>query len=97
MELSNTYVKIDLDAILCNYRMLKKQAGVPVMAVVKADAYGHGALAVSRLLLALGARTLAVANAKDALKEVADYVTVSNEEDPLTHIISDIENGKIKI
>ena len=50
MELSNTYVKIDLDAILCNYRMLKKQAGVPVMAVVKADAYGHGAVPVAKAL-----------------------------------------------
>jgi Cof subfamily protein (haloacid dehalogenase superfamily) len=40
---------------------------------------------------------IAVANAKDAAKAVADYVTVSNDEDPLSHIISDIENGLIKI
>ena len=35
--------------------------------------------------------------AKDATKAVADYVTVSNDEDPLSHIIFDIENGIIKI
>ncbi len=50
MELSNTYVKIDLDAIRENYRNLCQKAGVPVMAVVKADAYGHGAVAVAKML-----------------------------------------------
>lgn len=50
MELSNTYVKIDLDAVCRNYDRLCKKAGVPVMAVVKADAYGHGAVAVARAL-----------------------------------------------
>lgn len=50
MELSNTYVKIDLDAIAQNYRRLCQKAGVPVMAVVKADAYGHGAVQVAKAL-----------------------------------------------
>ena len=50
MEYSNTYAKIDLDAILHNYRTIRKHAGVSVMAVVKADAYGHGAVPVARLL-----------------------------------------------
>ena len=50
MELSNTYVKIDLDAIRENYRNLCQKAGVPVMAVVKADGYGHGAVAVAKAL-----------------------------------------------
>ena len=50
MELSNTYVKIDLDAIRENYHNLCKKAGVPVMAVVKADAYGHGAVQVAKAL-----------------------------------------------
>ena len=50
MELSNTYVNIDLDAIRENYRRLCQKAGVPVMAVVKADAYGHGAVEVAKEL-----------------------------------------------
>ena len=50
MEYSNTYVKIDLDAIAENFRAIRERAGGPVMAVVKADAYGHGAVPVAKLL-----------------------------------------------
>ena len=48
--MDNTYLKIDLDAIADNFRAIREKAGVPVMAVVKADAYGHGAVTVARLL-----------------------------------------------
>ena len=50
MNFGNTCVKIDLDAIRGNFRAVAKKAGVPVMAVVKADAYGHGAVPVARAL-----------------------------------------------
>ena len=50
MHLDNTFVKIDLDRIAQNFDTVAKKAGVPVMAVVKADAYGHGAIEVARLL-----------------------------------------------
>ena len=50
MEYSNTYVKIDLDAIRENFRAVAQKAGKAVMAVVKADAYGHGAVPVAQLL-----------------------------------------------
>ena len=50
MNLDNTYVKIDLDKISHNFQAVQEKAGVPVMAVVKADAYGHGAIQVARLL-----------------------------------------------
>ena len=50
MNFDNTYVKIDLDAIAANFAAVQAKAGVPVMAVVKADAYGHGAVQVARLL-----------------------------------------------
>ena len=46
----NNYVKINTDAILENYRAVCKKTGVPVMAVIKADAYGHGAVQVAHLL-----------------------------------------------
>ena len=50
MNFDHTYVKIDLDAIARNFDAVQKKAGVPVMAVVKADAYGHGAIPIARLL-----------------------------------------------
>ena len=50
MRFDNTYVNIDLDAISANFRAIREKAGVPVMAVIKADAYGHGAIQVARQL-----------------------------------------------
>ncbi|MBQ7415938.1 MAG: alanine racemase [Oscillospiraceae bacterium] len=50
MNFDSTYVKIDLDTIAANFDAVCQKAGVPVMAVVKADAYGHGAVQVARLL-----------------------------------------------
>ena len=50
LNFDSTRVKIDLDAISSNFDAIREKAGVPVMAVVKADAYGHGAIQVARLL-----------------------------------------------
>ena len=50
MNFDSTYVKIDLDAISANFQAVQHKTDVPVMAVVKADAYGHGAVQVARLL-----------------------------------------------
>ena len=50
MDRFNNYVNIDLDAISHNFQVIAQKAGVPVMAVVKADAYGHGAVPVARHL-----------------------------------------------
>ena len=50
MVLSNTWVNIDLKAIWHNFCAVRDKAGVPVCAVVKADAYGHGAVSVAKLL-----------------------------------------------
>ena len=50
MNFDHTYVKIDLDAIARNFAAVQEKAVVPVMAVVKADAYGHGAIQIARLL-----------------------------------------------
>ena len=50
MNFDNTRVKIDLDTIERNFDAVQKKVGVPVMAVVKADAYGHGAIQVARVL-----------------------------------------------
>lgn len=50
MNFDSTYVNINLDTLAQNFRAIRQKAGVPVMAVVKADAYGHGAIPVARLL-----------------------------------------------
>ena len=50
MNFDSTRVKIDLDAIAANFDAIRAKANVPVMAVIKADAYGHGAIQVARLL-----------------------------------------------
>lgn len=50
MRFDNTYVTIDLDVIAENFRAIREKAGVPVMAIVKADAYGHDAVQVARHL-----------------------------------------------
>ena len=46
----NTYVKIDLDCIARNFAAVEEKAAVPAMAIIKADAYGHGAVQVAKLL-----------------------------------------------
>ena len=50
MNFDSTRVKIDLDVISKNFDAVKEKVGVPVMAIIKADAYGHGAIQVARLL-----------------------------------------------
>ena len=48
MNLNSTQLIIDLDAIRHNTRVVHERAGVPVMAIIKADAYGHGAVEIAR-------------------------------------------------
>ena len=50
MNFDSTRVKIDLDVISKNFDAVKEKVGVPIMAIIKADAYGHGAIQVARLL-----------------------------------------------
>ncbi|MEY4390837.1 MAG: hypothetical protein RLZZ400_580 [Actinomycetota bacterium] len=58
---------INLDAIVQNYRTMKKRSGVRAMAVVKADAYGHGMIPVARALEAAGVDAFGVADVEEAL------------------------------
>lgn len=50
MDFDNSQVKIDLDAIAENFDAVCRKAQKPVMAIIKADAYGHGAVTVGKLL-----------------------------------------------
>jgi alanine racemase len=56
-----TVVRVDLDAVRHNVRTLGAVAGTDVCAVVKAGAYGHGAVEVARAALEAGATWLGVA------------------------------------
>ncbi|HQY24644.1 MAG TPA: alanine racemase [Thermoflexales bacterium] len=63
-----TELRVDLGAITHNARRLAEIAGVPLMAVIKADAYGHGAEMVARAALDGGAAALGVATVGEALR-----------------------------
>jgi alanine racemase len=56
-----TRIRVDLDALTHNLRALRAHAGVPVMAIVKANAYGHGLVPVGLHLQAQGVERLGVA------------------------------------
>jgi len=64
-----TVAEVDLSAIRENVRaILRKVSPARVMAVVKADAYGHGAIPVAKAALQAGASSLAVAMLEEALE-----------------------------
>jgi alanine racemase len=58
---------INLSAIKANVGMLRAKAGVDLMAVVKADAYGHGLVPVAKAALDGGATWLGVALLEEAI------------------------------
>jgi alanine racemase len=59
--------RIDLTRLAANFRAIEAHAGRPLMPVVKADAYGHGAARVARLFEALGAPLLCVAFVEEGI------------------------------
>jgi alanine racemase len=62
------WTEVDLRRLALNMRTVKKKAkGSRVIAVVKADAYGHGAIPVSRVLLENGADLLAASTLQEAV------------------------------
>lgn len=62
-------LEVDLDAVTSNVERMRAFVGTPhVMAVVKANAYGHGAAATARAALAGGADWLGVADLDEALE-----------------------------
>ncbi|MGB3633042.1 MAG: alanine racemase, partial [Rubrobacteraceae bacterium] len=64
---SRTWAEVDLGAIRQNVRELKRRApNSRLMAVVKADAYGHGSVEVSKAALEAGAESFAVVTVEEA-------------------------------
>lgn len=68
--LKRTWAEIDLDRLTHNYTVIKQalHPGADMMAVVKADAYGHGAVMVAKTLRDAGAAYFAVSNLEEALQ-----------------------------
>ncbi|GGA48695.1 alanine racemase [Kroppenstedtia guangzhouensis] len=82
MEKSNRYFRdtvalVDLDAIAHNVNQFRRRLpdDCRLMAAVKANAYGHGSVPVSRAALAAGATDLAVAFLDEALELRAGGIT----------------------
>lgn len=66
-----TFARVDLDAVRANYAAVARHVSGPttplVIAVVKANAYGHGAVPVARALEQAGAAMLACADIEEAV------------------------------
>ncbi|MCZ7645571.1 MAG: alanine racemase [Planctomycetota bacterium] len=69
-ELTRVWARVDLDAYVYNVKRTLKELkqGAALCAVVKANAYGHGAVPVSRACLAAGAQRLAVVTVREGLE-----------------------------
>jgi len=92
-----SYVLVSREQIARNYRNIKAVVGanIEVAGVVKADAYGHGAPEVSRVLIGEGARWLAVSSVDEGVNLRCAGITgvrilvmggfLSFEEEPLVH------------
>jgi alanine racemase len=103
-----SWIEISRSAIRDNYRAVKASVGpsIEVMPVVKADAYRHGAIEVSKILEAEGAQWLAVSNVEEgiALREsgiaasilvMADYMPENRsffKDFQLTPVIHSLED-----
>ena len=66
---------IDLAAIKANVKLMKEKSGVDLLAVVKADAYGHGLVDVAKAAIDAGASMLGVALLEEALALRAAGIT----------------------
>lgn len=64
----STWLEIDLGAIKQNVKEIKKTTRAQVMAVIKANGYGHGACAVAKAVTEAGATWCGVARMEEALK-----------------------------
>ncbi|MBE6003700.1 MAG: alanine racemase [Lachnospiraceae bacterium] len=76
--LRRTWAEINLDNLSYNYKKIREYIGkdVKFLGVVKADAYGHGAVQVSKHLQELGADYLAVSSIDEAMELRINGITM---------------------
>ncbi len=67
-DLRPTHLEVDLDVLAANYRVIRAHVGVPVMPILKANAYGHGLVAVGKLVEGLAARMIGLAFLEEAVE-----------------------------
>lgn len=78
---SDAWVGLNFDNLAANYQRVRARAGGrPVMAVVKANAYGHGLVPVARALSAAGAQAFLVSNTQEAMA-----LRLAGVERPILH------------
>ncbi|CAB4730525.1 unannotated protein [freshwater metagenome] len=68
-------VEVNLKAIANNIKLIRNQTSAQVLAVVKADAYGHGLIPVAKCAIDSGAKWLGVALLEEAVKLRENGVT----------------------
>lgn len=93
-----TWVEVDLKAIEDNVSLVRSSTNVQVMAVVKANGYGHGAVQAARAAIKGGATWLGVARIEEALQLriegllnpilILGYIPVSKIREALVNQIS---------
>jgi alanine racemase len=72
-----SWVEVDLDNFTKNWNEMKRLVGpdVRILQVVKADAYGHGAIEISNVALKNGAALLGIANADEGVQLCVSGIT----------------------
>ena len=68
--LRRTWAEVDIDAVKHNFEVIRKSVDgkSKIMCVIKADAYGHGAVFIAKLYEKLGADWFAVSNIEEAMQ-----------------------------
>ena len=67
-QTKKTWCSIDLSAISHNYRQIKQKTNARIISIVKAGAYGHGAVPVAKALAKEGCDFFAVSSIEEALE-----------------------------
>ena len=68
--LRRTWAEVDIDAVKHNFEVIRNSVDrkSKIMCVIKADAYGHGAVFIAKLYEKLGADWFAVSNIEEAMQ-----------------------------
>jgi alanine racemase len=82
---------IDINAIKNNINVLKKKSGTDLMPVLKADAYGHGIIEMSKILRKLGIKYIGVATLGEAI-----LLRKSGDKGRVLSWLYDIDGQEIK-
>ena len=98
LGLHSTWVRVELGAIKNNVRNILERSQTQVMAIVKANAYGHGAVPVAQAALQAGATWCGVARVNEALELrqagldcpilILGYTPEDRYEEMITHRVS---------